>query len=191
MSKFASPAIQAINLIRYIGDEVLESGRPIDQLSGISEIIGSPSEELADQILEELHQRGLVSMGDPVKMPDGTSFVNISLTLDGEDRSGIMRREGKKRSAPLLQDFNCYPNPLWIGLWQLVLVKVHGTHHRTTVFLLLAYRTVFFVSFSCLNVAENGSSFIIQISSPYCIRGTREVPVSGASAAPIRAFPQG
>ena len=134
MSKFASPAIQAINLIRYIGDEVLESGRPIDQLSGISEIIGSPSEELADQILEELHQRGLVSMGDPVKMPDGTSFVNISLTLDGEDRSGIMRREGKKRSAPLLQDFNCYPNPLWIGLWQLVLVKVHGTRHRTTVF---------------------------------------------------------
>ena len=134
MSKFASPAIQAINLIRYIGDEVLESGRPIDQLSGISEIIGSPSEELADQILEELHQRGLASMGDPVKMPDGTSFVNISLTLDGEDRSGIMRREGKKRSAPLLQDFNCYPNPLWIGLWQLVLVKVRGTRHRTTVF---------------------------------------------------------
>ena len=24
-----------------------------------------------------------------------------------------MRREGKKRSAPLLQDFNRYPNPLW------------------------------------------------------------------------------
>ena len=30
MSKFASPAIQAINLIRYIGDEVLDSGQPID-----------------------------------------------------------------------------------------------------------------------------------------------------------------
>ena len=58
--------------------------------------------------------------------------------LDGEDRSGIMRREGKKRSAPLLQDFNRYPNPLWIGVWQLVLIKVHGTHHRTAVFLLLA-----------------------------------------------------
>ena len=38
-------------------------------------------------------------------------------TLDGEDRSGIMRGEGEKRSAPLLQDFNRYPNPLWIGLW--------------------------------------------------------------------------
>ena len=33
-------------------------------------------------------------------------------TLDGEDRSGIMRGEGKKRSAPLLQDFNRYPNSL-------------------------------------------------------------------------------
>ena len=76
-----------------------------------------------------------------------------------------MRGEGEKRSAPLLQDFNYYPNPL--------------------------YRTVFFVSFSCLNVAENGSSLVIQTSSLYCIRGTREVPVSGASAPPIRAFPQG
>ena len=94
MSKFANPAIQAINLIRYIGNEVLESGRPIDQLSGISEIIGSPSEELADQILEALHQRGLVSMGDPVRMPDGKSFVNISLTLDGWERYEAEKRGG-------------------------------------------------------------------------------------------------
>ncbi len=95
MSKFASPAIQAINLIRYIGDEVLESGQPIDQLSGISEISGSPSEELADQILEELHQRGLVNMGDPVKMLDGTAFVNISLTLDGWERYEAEKRGGR------------------------------------------------------------------------------------------------
>ena len=51
------------------------------------------------------------------------------------------------------------------------------------------YRTVFFVSFSCLNVAENGSSFVIQTSSPYFWSGivfgdslTIEYMPDGASA---------
>ena len=86
MSNFTSPAIQAMNLIRYIGDEVSGSGRPIDQFSGISGIIGSPSEELADQILEELHQKGLISMEDPVKALDGNLFMNVNLSLDGWER---------------------------------------------------------------------------------------------------------
>ena len=94
MSKFASPAIQAINLIRYIGDEALESGRPIDQLSGISEIIGSPSEESADKIIEELHQQGLISMREPVEALDGTLFINVSLTLDGWERHEATKRGG-------------------------------------------------------------------------------------------------
>ena len=94
MSKFASPAIQAINLIRYIGDEVSESGRPIDQFSGISGITDSPSEELADKIIEELHQQGLISMGEPVKALDGTLFINVSLTLDGWERYEAEKRGG-------------------------------------------------------------------------------------------------
>ena len=77
----------------------------------------------------------LVNSGAPLRSArSGPGREAAKRTLDGEDRSGIMRREGKKQSAPLLQDFNRYPNPLWIGLWQLVLVKVHGTHHRTAVF---------------------------------------------------------
>ena len=35
MSNFTSPAIQAMNLIRYIGDEVSKSGEPIYQLPGL------------------------------------------------------------------------------------------------------------------------------------------------------------
>ena len=61
MNDFTSPAIQAMNLIRYIGDEMSESGRPIEQLSGFSRIIGSPSEELANQIVEELDEKGLIT----------------------------------------------------------------------------------------------------------------------------------
>ena len=32
MSNFTDPAVQAMNLIRYIGDKVSESGKPIPQL---------------------------------------------------------------------------------------------------------------------------------------------------------------
>ena len=31
MSEFTSPAVQAMNLIRYIGDQVSESGKPITE----------------------------------------------------------------------------------------------------------------------------------------------------------------
>ena len=86
MSNFTTPAIQAMNLIRYIGDKVSELGRPIGELSGFSEIIGSPSEELADQIAEELCDRGLVKIGEPVKMTGETIFMNVGLTLDGWDQ---------------------------------------------------------------------------------------------------------
>ena len=98
MSNFTSPAIQAMNLIRYIGDEVSGSGRPIEQLSGISGITDSPSEELANQILEELYQQGILSMADPVKTLDGTLFVDISLTPSGREWYEVEKRgrfEGK------------------------------------------------------------------------------------------------
>ena len=94
MNDFTSPAIQAMNLIRYIGDEMSESGRPIGKLSGLSGIIGSPSEELANQIVEELNERGLIRIGNPVKMLGGTIFMNVSLSLDGWERY-----EAEKRGA--------------------------------------------------------------------------------------------
>ena len=59
----------------------------------------------------------LVNSGLPDRPAAVQGCEAAKRTIDGEDRSGIMRREGKKRSAPLLQDFNRYPNPLWIGLW--------------------------------------------------------------------------
>ena len=73
MSSFVNPAAQAINLIRYIGDEVIEYGKPIIRLSGFAESIGAPSQELADGLLEELYDRGLVKIGHISKtLSDGT-----------------------------------------------------------------------------------------------------------------------
>ena len=84
MNEFTSPAVQAMNLIRYIGDQVSESGKPIQQLSGVSEIIGAPSEELANQLVEELYERGPIKMLEPVKTLNGkVIFRNVNLSLDG------------------------------------------------------------------------------------------------------------
>lgn len=86
MTERISPSVQAMNLIRYIGDEVLETGRPIHQLRDISVEIGAQSAELAGGLLEELQERGLVKMGKPTKTFSGTIYQNVNLSLAGWDR---------------------------------------------------------------------------------------------------------
>ena len=92
MNEFTSPAVQAMNLIRYIGDQVSESGKPIHQLPELSRIIGAPSEELANQIAEELYEKGLVKMLEPAKTFAGMTFVGVSLTLDGWEQYEAEKR---------------------------------------------------------------------------------------------------
>jgi len=85
MTNFTSPAIQEINLIRYIGDRVSESGKPIDQIdaNSICSIIGAPSEEFLDQLLEDMAKSGTIRMADPMRLYEGTSFRQVNLTLKG------------------------------------------------------------------------------------------------------------
>ena len=51
MSNFTSPAIQAMNLVRYIGDEVSESGMPIRYLN-CADIHDTPVRTLPDNSLK-------------------------------------------------------------------------------------------------------------------------------------------
>ena len=85
MSKFRSPAVQAMNLIRHIGDQVSESGKPLGRLSpnGLQGAIGAPSGEFAKQLVEELCEHAVIKMAEPVKTFDGTMFRDVNLTLDG------------------------------------------------------------------------------------------------------------
>lgn len=93
MNNFVSPSTQAINLVRYIGDRITESGKPIDRLYKFAERIAAPSEELADGLLEELKDLGLVKMWNPAKtLSDGTTFMNVDLTLDGWERYDAGKR---------------------------------------------------------------------------------------------------
>lgn len=73
-----------MNLIRYIGDQVSESGEPIRQLAEISEEIGAPSEELAKQLIEELCEHGVDNVRTISRALGGLArYKGVSLTLKG------------------------------------------------------------------------------------------------------------
>ena len=75
-----------MNLLRYVGDQVAESGMPIQVLGGFGGEIGAPSDELADQILEEMDELGLVRVGNRSGTGVGKLFVNVTLSLAGWER---------------------------------------------------------------------------------------------------------
>ena len=92
MNELTSPAVQAMNLIRFIGDQVSKSGKPLYELPEISEKIGAPSEEFFDKLIEELYERGLIRMMDPVKTMGGTTFLDVTLSLEGWEQYEAEKR---------------------------------------------------------------------------------------------------
>ena len=86
MNNFTNPAVQAMNLIRYIGDLVSQSGRPIPELwaTDLQSAIDAPSEEFAEQLVEELDKMGVIRMADPMRVQQqGPIFRYVNLTLKG------------------------------------------------------------------------------------------------------------
>ena len=94
MSNFTNPKVQAMNLIRYIGDEVSRSGEPIDQLSGLKTIMDAPSETLAEQLVEELGDNGIIKIGKTLNTMQGTAFMWVNLTLAGWEQYEAEKRGG-------------------------------------------------------------------------------------------------
>ena len=80
MNDFVSPLLQAMNLIREIGDAVSESGQPIPELSIDAAI--------SVQIMDELVERGIVNIVSKVHHSGshGASFLVVNLTLDGWEK---------------------------------------------------------------------------------------------------------
>ncbi len=77
MSDFVNPAIQAMNLIREIGDKVSESGELVGELGFENQI--------QMQLFEDLQDRGLVK-GQILKTFEGNTVLGANLTLDGWER---------------------------------------------------------------------------------------------------------
>lgn len=94
MNNFTNPAVQAMNLIRYIGDMVSQSGTPISQLSAtdLQSAIGAPSREFVEQLVEELHEMGVIRMAEPVSYFQDTVFMNVNLTLKGWEQYETEKR---------------------------------------------------------------------------------------------------
>ena len=81
-----NPAVQAVNLIRYIGDKVTESGEPIGQLSPVVfyEEIGSPSAKFAAALFSDLWEQEVIkatAVSD--SLLGDLFFSNVGLTLKG------------------------------------------------------------------------------------------------------------
>lgn len=74
-----------MNLIRYVGDRVSESGEPINSLSSlaIQRAIDAPSEIFAEQLIEEMCEYATIKMAEPIRTFGGTTFRQVNLTLDG------------------------------------------------------------------------------------------------------------
>ncbi len=92
MNKFISPAVQAMNLIRYIGDKVSESGKPtmISDISVILEDIGAPSVEFALQLVENLQARGTIIYRGSSML--GDTSMEFNLSLDGWEQYEAEKR---------------------------------------------------------------------------------------------------
>lgn len=94
MNNFNSPAVQAMNLIRYIGDEVLKSGEPLELLQCDPDITGSPSKEFLVQIVEELTEQGILRRGKPLQTQQTgvQGYFNVNLSLRGWERYETEKR---------------------------------------------------------------------------------------------------
>ena len=85
MTEFVSPARVALNIIRYIGDEVSKIKRPINELHAgvMANEIGAPSRQIAESVTVQLYENGLVRMSEPPAGPGWMGFFNVELSLDG------------------------------------------------------------------------------------------------------------
>lgn len=101
--RLPSPAVQAVNLIRTIGDHQLENGQdwPFDKSAPAR--MGALTEEHAYRIVNELMQAGLIAPQSKVEIPKRAGGVlstsAFDLTLAGWDRYEANKHSGAPAST--------------------------------------------------------------------------------------------
>ena len=87
-----TPGEQAINIIKYVGNEISQSGKRIDNFpTGFYAIIGAPNPEFADELTAELVSQGILT-GLVSESIGGYNIADIGLTLGGWDRFEAEKR---------------------------------------------------------------------------------------------------
>lgn len=91
--RLPSPAQQAVNIIRFLGDRISESGNPVRELPPhFHASVGSPNRDFALRICQQLAARGLVSAMDTATFDSPYDVMQVDLTLDGWERYESERR---------------------------------------------------------------------------------------------------
>ena len=93
MSEFLSPAVQAQNIIRYVGDKIVGSGEVIPYISGdLHSEIGAPSSNLAFKLMVELVEKGFLKVGNKEINNLTFALTNVTLTLEGWEKYETEKR---------------------------------------------------------------------------------------------------
>jgi hypothetical protein len=88
-----TPAMQAENIIRYIGDEVSRSGQKLQNTpDDLFSIIGAPNPTMAGELLLELEGRGWLLGIVREAMGIDPSLLSANLTLEGWERYEAQKR---------------------------------------------------------------------------------------------------
>lgn len=92
--RLPSPAQQAANIVRFIGDDVSTSGESIYQLpKAFHAIVGALNRNMAFGLLKELAERRILTIGSTSKTPSGNrELCTINLTLDGWEQYEAEKR---------------------------------------------------------------------------------------------------
>jgi hypothetical protein len=82
--RLPTPAQQATNIIRFVGDRVTEIGRPVGDLpSSFGATVGSPNRGFALRIAKELERTGYLIAIDCGDLQDPDEIIEVDLTLAG------------------------------------------------------------------------------------------------------------
>lgn len=83
-ARLPTPARQATNAIRFVGDHVLKTGDKLQDLPiGFYAIVGAPNPLLAGELMHELDRRGLIDGIKTEALNEPPSMLEVNLTLSG------------------------------------------------------------------------------------------------------------
>lgn len=85
--RLPTPAQQAINIIRFVGDLTAASGKPVRQLlPHFHASVGSPNRDFALRIAKQLVRAGVLDAVDCAEMHSPNEIMEVDLTLHGWER---------------------------------------------------------------------------------------------------------
>jgi len=92
-AQLPSPAVQAINLLRFVGDRTSASGRALREFPiDIHAVVGSPNRDFAMRIVRQLMNGGLLDAVSCGTLDSADEVMEIDLTLPGWSQYEAERR---------------------------------------------------------------------------------------------------